>query len=207
MTASTDHAPQTQGRPEVPQEDILRADLYRLMAGLLSAPPAREMLDAVADLRGDDTPLGQAISTLAHLASRSEPATVSAEFQELFIGVGRGELVPYGSYYLTGFLHEKPLAKLRSEMARLGIEREEGVSEPEDHIASVLEIMAGLIDGSLSLAPALDEQQAFYEQHVGAWAPHFFADLEGARNSLVYAAVGEVGRRFLEIEEAAFRMG
>ena len=77
--------------------------------------------------------LGQAISTVARIAARCEEAATTQEYNDLFIGMGRGELLPYASYYLTGFLNEKPLAKLRNDMTELGIKRQEGTKEPEDH--------------------------------------------------------------------------
>ena len=131
---------------------------------------------------------------------------MAEEFQDLFIGLVRGELVPYGSYYLTGFLHEKPLAKLRRDMSRLGVEREQNVAEPEDHIASLCEMMAGFIDGSLGRPLALEEQKAFFSAHIGSWAPVLFRDMEAAKASILYATLGSVGRVFLEIEERAFAM-
>ncbi|MGI9409898.1 MAG: TorD/DmsD family molecular chaperone, partial [Hyphomicrobiaceae bacterium] len=139
------------------EEDVLRAQLYDLLAGLLSRPPGPDDLSHLARLEGNDTPLGNAIGALARAAGQSEVA-VRDEYHTLFIGVGRGELLPYASYYLTGFLNEKPLAKLRSDMAGLGVTRGADTSEPEDHAASVLEIMAGLIDGRFG-EPATIEQQ------------------------------------------------
>lgn len=127
---------------QIPEEDRLRADLYNFMGLILSAPPDRMLLDQCAGLNGDDTELGQGIATLAKLARLTKPATVEAEFNRLFIGLGRGELLPYASYYLTGFLNEKPLALLRQDMAARGLARADTVFEPEDNIASLMEMMA-----------------------------------------------------------------
>ena len=120
----------------------------------------------LSNLRGDATPLGVAHVDLAEAASRVDVATVEREFFNLFIGVGRSELLPYASYYLTGFLHERPLARLREDLAAFGIERREGQAEPEDHAGILCEIMAGLIDGRLP-APAGTDQKIF-EKH---WRP------------------------------------
>ena len=117
-------------------EDMLRAQVYRLIARFLTSPPTDADLGAASALVGNDSALGQTIKALARVCARCNAATVAEEYQILFIGLVRGELVPYGSYYLTGFLHEKPLAKLRQDMNRLGIEREASVRDPEDHIAS-----------------------------------------------------------------------
>src|ERR1700674_975268 len=138
--------------PDVVPEDMLRARCSRLMACFLSSPPATDDLEGAARLSGDETELGRAVSMFARVCAGSNAASVAAEYHDLFVGLARGELVPYGSYYLTGFLHEKPLSKLRQDMARLGVEREDGVAEPEDHIASGCEMMAGFIDGSLGRA-------------------------------------------------------
>lgn len=197
------------GRPEsgaIAAEDALRAQGYRLLAHFLTAPPSQQDLDAGAALSGDDTALGRAITCFANLCGKSAAATVAEEYQDLFIGIGRGELVPYGSYYLTGFLQEKPLAKLRQEMARLGLERDPDSPEPEDHIASILEMMAGFIDGTPGPLMSLGEQKQFYDVHLGAWVETFFRDLEDAKASVLYAALAGVGRAFFNIEERGFEM-
>jgi TorA maturation chaperone TorD len=187
-------------------EDLLRARCYRLLARFLSSPPSADDLETAAGLTGDDGDLGRAVSAFARVCAGSTSAGVAAEYHDLFVGLARGELVPYGSYYLTGFLHEKPLSKLRQDMARLGVEREPGVAEPEDHIASLCEMMAGFIDGSLGPPLALPEQKGFFGTHIGSWAPVLFRDMETAKASVLYAALGSVGRSFLAIEERAFAM-
>lgn len=199
-------APGETGGEYVTPEDQLRAQCYRLLARFLSSPPTPKDLEAAATLRGDESELGQAVTVFARVCAGSDAASVAAEYQDLFIGLVRGELVPYGSYYLTGFLHEKPLAKLRQDMARLGVEREQGVAEPEDHIASLCEMMAAFIDGSLGRALSLEAQRAFFTKHIGSWAPVLFRDLEEAKASVLYAALGSVGRAFLAVEERAFAM-
>jgi TorA maturation chaperone TorD len=191
---------------DVAQEDLLRAQLYRLLARLLARPASRADIDFVSGFDGDETDLGRALADLSRVATRVDSDGVDREYHDLFIGLGRGELVPYGSYYLTGFLQEKPLARLRNDMARLGVERDPAVKEPEDHIAAELDMMAGLILGDFGEPADLDEQRRFFSEHVGPWARHFFSDLEKARNAVFYAAVGGVGRVYMDIEEAAFSM-
>ncbi len=191
---------------EIAEEDKLRARAYGLLAKLLSSPPSSEDLHALEALHGDGSPFGEAISILGKLAGKTTVSSVAEEYQDLFIGVGRGELVPFGSYYLTGFLNEKPLAKLRNDMARFGMARREGTSEPEDHVAAICEMMAGLITGVFDVPASLAEQQQFFETHFASWARHFFEDLEGARASMFYAGVGAVGKAFVDIEQEAFRM-
>ncbi|WP_436640258.1 TorD/DmsD family molecular chaperone [Microbaculum sp. FT89] len=190
----------------VAQEDEVRAQLYRLLARLLARPAARSDIELVAAIGGDESDLGRALAELSRVAGTVEPAQVEREYHDLFIGLGRGELLPFGSYYLTGFLHEKPLARLRDDMAGLGIERDPAVKEPEDHIAAELDMMAGLILGDYGEPAALSRQKRFFADHVGPWAGHFFKDLEKAKAAVFYGAVGGVGRVFMDVEEAAFSM-
>jgi TorA maturation chaperone TorD len=204
---SAAHPAHTQSFEEGPApEDRLRAQLYRLIARFLSSPPTAATLEVGAALSGDASELGRAITAFAHVCSRSRAASVAEEYHDLFIGLVRGELVPYGSYYLTGFLHEKPLAKLRQDMGQLGVERDPSVLDPEDHIASLCEMMAGFIDGSLGHGLSLEQQKSFFTAHIGSWAPVLFRDMEEAKASVLYATLGSVGRIFLEIEEGAFAM-
>ena len=204
-------------------EDFLRAQQYRFLARWLAAPPDRALLDLTAQLSGDGSELGQALSELAAVAAETDPAAADDEFHDLFVGIGRGELVPHASYYLTGFLNEKPLATLRQHLASLGIARAEGNRTPEDHISALCDVMAGLITGefgevSTARAPgvaatakgpepvSLGPQNAFFNAHLAPWAGRFFADLERAKAARVYRGIGAVGRIFMEIEEAAFEM-
>lgn len=190
----------------IPSEDRLRADLYNFLGLMLSGPPDQMLLDQCAGLSGDDSPLGSAIAGLARVAKASKPRKVESEFNALFVGLGRGELLPYASYYLTGFLNEKPLATLRSDMAARSMTRARNVYEPEDNIASLMEMMAGMIVGRFGAPATLEDQKTFFNKHIAPWAGHFFADLEAAKNSVLYAALGSLGREFMEIEREAFRM-
>ena len=194
---------------ELAEEDVLRAHWYGLLGGVLRAAPDRAHLDRLAGLVGDETDFGQGVSALAEAAQAAlaaDPKTLEQEHFDLFIGVGRGELLPYGSYYLAGFLYEKPLAQLRADMRRLGIARSEGVLEPEDHIAAVMEMMSGLITGAFGDGADLAVQRQFFAVHLGSWAPRFFEDLENAKAAGFYRSVGRTGRQFLAIETAAFEM-
>ena len=141
---------------------------------------------------------------LAEAAGRTSVERVEREYFDLFIGLGRGELLPYGSYYLSGFLHERPLARLRAHLARLGIERAEGETEPEDHAAILCEIMAGLVNGQLPATPGADRE--VFEQHLLPWIGRFFADLERAEAANFYRSVGVLSRVFIEIETAALAL-
>ncbi|MCL5775636.1 molecular chaperone TorD family protein [Limibaculum sp. FT325] len=192
---------------EVAEEDVLRADLYDLLGTLLARPPSADLIARVAALSGDAGEIGRAVSALSRVARATTEKSAEREFNVLFIGLGRGELLPYASYYMTGFLHERPLAVLRGDMARLSIARAPNVYEPEDNIASLCEMMAGLIRGRFGAPATLAVQRDFFNAHVGPWAGHFFKDLEGAQGSVFYAPVGALGRAFMEVEREGFRMG
>jgi TorA maturation chaperone TorD len=179
--------------------DRERARLFALLGRLLSAPPDADLLARIRGVQGDATPLGRALAGLAEAASRTDSTRVEREYFALFIGVGRGELLPYASYYLTGFLHERPLAELRATLATLGIARAEGVAEPEDHLGFCCEVMAGLLEGRFRGG----EAGAFFIRHLAPWAGRCFADLEGAEAAGFYKAVGALGRTAIEIEQAA----
>lgn len=195
-------APDTQ----ISDMDRARADLYNFLGTLLAAPPDELLLAQTAGLSGDDTELGQAIGTLAKLARLTKPKAAQTEFNALFIGLGRGELLPFASYYLTGFLNEKPLAILRQDMGRIGMQRSDTVFEPEDSIASLMEMMAAMIVGRFGTPADLGAQRDFFNKHIRPWAAHFFTDLEEAKTSVFYTPVGTVGRIFMSVEAEAFRM-
>jgi TorA maturation chaperone TorD len=193
--------PSLSGEP-LDSVDMARAQEYLLLATLLSAPPSRKLLDQLAALKGDETPLGRAHALLAESAAGAIAAKVDREYFDLFVGLGRGELLPYASYYLTGFLNERPLSRLRADLAALGIERLANNSEPEDHAAILCEIMAGFAGGHFESSS--DAQRAFFEKHIAPWLGRLFADIERAENATFYRAVGALGRAFIEIETEAF---
>ena len=183
---------------------VARAQEYALLAALLARPPDAALLKGLAKLESDGTPLGLAHRALAGAAVEKDAAAVAREHFDLFIGVGRGEFVPYGSYYLTGFLHERPLARVREDLRALGIERAGISREPEDHIAILLEVMAGLARDDFEAEFA--EQARFFERHLKPWAARMFADLEMSPSARFYRAVGRVGRVFMELESEAFTL-
>jgi TorA maturation chaperone TorD len=189
---------------DVDEVDAARAQEYAIIAALLARAPNAELLERLAQLRGDATPLGVVHAALAEAVSRTNAERVEREYFNLFIGLGRGELLPYGSYYLTGFLHERPLARLRDDLARLGIERAEGNAEPEDHAAILCEIMSGLANRRFP-APAGADRELF-EKHLSPWIGRFFADLEQAEAADFYRCVGTLGRVFMDIETEAFAL-
>lgn len=189
---------------EVDEIDRLRAAEWGLLAVLLGRAPDADILARVAAVKGDATELGMAHIALADAASRTDETSAGREYFDLFIGVGRGEFLPYGSYYLTGFLHERPLARLRADLERLGVERDGPRTEPEDHIAILCDVMANFASGAIEAD--LASQKAFFESHIKPWAVRFFADLEISTRAEFYKAVGRVGRTFLELESEAFTL-
>lgn len=184
------------------EDDSLRANTYGLLGALLANPPRQEIFDL---LTGIDPPsedgLAIAWSELGRAAETANVEAVDDEFHDLFIGVGRGELIPYGSWYRTGFVMDKPLAVLRSDLAALGFERQDDVSEPEDHAAALLETMA-----LIAAAPehGIDVQRRFFDRHVASWMPTFFADLQSADSARFYRAVGRFGEQFMKFETQYF---
>ena len=189
---------------DVDEVDAARAQEYGLISVLLARAPDALLLQRLAILRGDASPLGLAHAALAEAAERTTVERVEREYFDLFIGLGRGELLPYGSYYLTGFLHERPLARFRAHLDKLGIERAEGQAEPEDHAAILCEIMAGLASQRFPAPPGSDRE--VFEQHLAPWIGRFFADLEQADAADFYRRIGALGRVFITIETEAFAL-
>jgi TorA maturation chaperone TorD len=204
-----DSSMQASAHPENPARPVdeigrARAEEYALLATLLARSPSAQMIGRLARLRGDGTPLGLAHAALGEAAASATAETAQREYFELFDGVGRGKLMPYASYYMTGSTYGRPLLRLRQTLRRLGIERTEGNAEPEDHAAILCEIMAGLAGGHIA-APVEAEREVF-RQHLAPWIGRFFADLERADSAGFYARVGALGRVFVDIETTAFTL-
>ena len=184
--------------PSVADDDSIRANTYGLLGALLASPPRDTLFDLLAGIEAPSPDgLGPAWETLRRAAQRADVAAVDDEYHDLFIGVGRGELIPYGSWYLTGFVMDKPLALLRSDLAALGFERQDEVKEPEDHAAALLETMALVV---ASPEHGIDVQRRFFDRHVATWMDTFFADLQTAGAARFYRAVGQFGERFMAFE-------
>ena len=188
------------------QDDLAaaRATQYLLLATLFARAPGAALLRDLANVQGDASPLGLAQLALADAARMAEPSAVGTEYLNLFIGVGRGDILPYGSFYLTGFLHERPLARVREDMAQLGLERQGGVFEPEDHISSLFEIMAGLVGGSFDAHPKAAD--TFFERHIEPWAARLMVDVAAAPSARFYRQVARLGSVWIEIEQDLVRI-
>jgi TorA maturation chaperone TorD len=187
-------------------EDQLRADMYSFLANLLRAEPSAELVNQLTKLESDESPIGKSIKTLSKLASSLDLPTIRDEYVRIFIGVGRGEILPFASYYLTGFLKDKPLAKLRNDMKEIGIQLAENVKEPEDHIASLFDMMSGLILGKFSKKFSIGEQKDFFNKHLAPWVDLLMRDIESSRIAVFYSPIGTIGREFMEIERSSFSM-
>lgn len=192
----------TESVKQVTENDLLRADIYQLIAALLRHSPNQEMLDFLANLEvnpQDDNPMSQAWVALKTAATQFTPAQLEDEYFSLFIGVGCGEILPYGSWFITGSLMDKPLALLRQDLQQLGFARADDVKEPEDHVAALCEVMAGLI----LEAPSF-RQLAFYQRHISSWIERFCDKLISSPSAVFYASIGQLAKAFFTLEAAEF---
>jgi TorA maturation chaperone TorD len=191
---------------EDPAQDM-RAGVYELLGRLLKSEPDESLLQLLRGIGDVDTSDGRIAMGWELMKQASQKAEVNAlrdEYFTLFIGLGRGELVPFGSWYLTGFLMEKPVAALRADLARLGIERQDGVLESEDHIAALCDAMALVIRSGKEIS--LTEQRAFFENHIAPWAGKFCHDLQNSKTADFYSSVGFFGEGFFEFEAQLLAM-
>ncbi len=189
-------------------EQQYRASAYSVLAALLRDVPSPETMLKVAEFSKveiDEDELLLSMSSLGLAAQSTELSAIDDEYHLLFVGLGRGELVPYASWYLTGYLMEQPLSILRDDLALLGFERDENVVEPEDHVAAMCEVMAMLAtESSPEEGSAKNEnevQSIFFEKHVAPWMERFFEDLSKSDSAVFYRAVGRFGLAFIDLEK------
>ncbi len=187
--------------PTPSAEESVRSEAYALIAALLREPPTTELLNLLSGIHIDTcrTSLEHAYSTLQQSAARTSEHSAKQEHQELFIGVGRGELLPFGSWYQTGFMMEKPLMTLRLDLQELGFKRQADTHEPEDHVAALCEVMGYLIHES-----SHEQQQRFFRTHIQEWIQRFFNDLQNAKCASFYIAAGQLGSAFMQEEIEKF---
>jgi TorA maturation chaperone TorD len=181
--------------------ELARALIYGMLGRALAEPWDAGFLARLAKLDGDDGEVGTALRAVATTARDVTVDVARTEYDALFIGVARGELVPYASFYLTGFLHERPLARLRAEMQALSLARAGGRSDPEDHIATECEVMAALIGRG-----NVDAQAGFFERHLAPWAGRFFTDLERAASASLFRPIGTLGRLMMDLDRQGFAL-
>jgi TorA maturation chaperone TorD len=191
---------------DLEDEQRYRAGAYGLLAALLRATPEQALLDHLVALspQSDAEPdaLAEAMASLADAARNHNPAQIEDEYHNLFIGIGKGEVVPYGSWYLTGYLMEQPLSDLRDDLRALGFERSADTHEPEDHAAALFEVFSVIIADASSLS----EQERFFDIHMKPWLERFFADLGNARSADFYKPVAQFGAAFIKLELAYLLM-
>ena len=203
------HHPE-QYKPET--EQLWRANIYGLLATLLATPPDNATLKMLANIDRQsrdelDTPIENALHKLTEKAREMDGEVIREEYQTLFIGITRGEVVPYGSWYQTGFMMDKPLAELRSVLASLGYERREGVYESEDHVAALCDVMRGLItDTSEDLDTTLTKQRTIYNDHISTWITRFFKDLQAAEHASFYGTLAVLGETFMVLEKEYLKL-
>ncbi len=195
--------------PPVAQEDLARADMYALIARLLYAPD-EQLLRVIAtadEIIADTAPLKEAWQALASAAHASDAAVVEEEYEKLFIGVGRPEVMLYGSYYLAGFMMEKPLALLRDDLAQMGLARNESVCEPEDHLSALCDVMRYLIIGEESCdAASLEQQKQFFSRNIQTWHQRFCDAVLESESANFYKHVARLIKVFFKIETESFEM-
>ncbi len=203
----TDASPPTSSALD---EETARAEVYGLLAQLYYAPPAPELLAALRVAPTEAPAAGGFLEepwrALVGVCREMDDAEVAAEHDALFGGVGKPEVYLFGSHYLTGFLNERPLARLREDLAGLGLARDEAMPETEDHLAYLCEVMRYLIAGDDVTVSNLTRQQAFFADHLQPWASAACEAVAGHPRARFYARLADFTRAFLGVEQQGFDM-
>ncbi len=205
MSMETINATAPQTPRQITDEDQLRAGAWSLLGALLAGPPDDQVLEALRGIAADpsDDDMAEGWRALQQMAEGAEPARLRREYEALFIGAPEGELTPYASWYISGALMEKPLVRARQALRMLGYERQEGISEPEDHAGALCEVMGQVVlDEELSF----EQQRAFFQEHLDPWIGDLFTDMQHAKTARDYRAVGLFGERFLAVERRYLSM-
>ena len=195
-------------KEEFAGENQIRANVYSLLATLLTSPPSAETLELLSRIEEadpDSSEMAAAWQTLRRAGQEVSVESVDTEYHKLFIGVGHGEVLPYASWYTSGLIMDKPLALVRRDLAALGLERRPRVRDSEDHLAALFEAMAIIISREDEIT--LESQKTFFETHLVPWAPQFFTDLQKAESAFFYCAVGRLGEQFMRFEEQYLALG
>ena len=185
------------------ENTLWRAQTYALLATLLAMAPDQRLLDNLAaiEVTQPESPMGKLWLQLTSSAKTVDVLAVYDEYQNLFIGVTHGELIPYGSYYQTGFLMEEPLAELRADLAKLGLEKQGDTVEPEDHAAAQCDVMRLIL---MAEGTPIVSAADFFKHHLNPWMEHFFDDMVSAKQAVFYQRVGQFGAGFIKLEAALF---
>jgi len=191
-------------------EELARAELYGLLSRLWLAPPDAELLSqfkvAVTQAPESGALLEGPWQTLVAALRDTTPETAAAEFEALFQGVGKPDVFAYGSFYLTGFLNEKPLAALRTDLAELGLARDAQTLETEDHIAYGFEVMRYLIAGDEVVICNLERQRVFFRTHLQPWVERLCDTVAAHPRAKTWRALAEFTLAFVQVETQGFDM-
>ena len=194
-------------------EDLARADLYALLGSLFYAPPPKELLSNIAStvVLCNDDPVTDFARRGVHCnmpPRKRDAEAVKDEFEAAFIGTGRQPVMLYGSFYESGFLHEKPLVLLREDLTKMGIARRGDRHESEDHVSALCDVMRLLIAGDAGTPPAaLALQRDFFRRHIAPWYARLDTAIAGASQTHFYKHVARLMREFFALEDTAFDMG
>ncbi|ELH7812297.1 TorD/DmsD family molecular chaperone [Vibrio harveyi] len=182
------------------QEQTLRTEIYLVLSALFRSAPSEEMIEFLTSLEVEpsESAMQKAWVALQQAAKDSNREALEDEYQDLFIGIGRGEVMPFGSWHMTGAMMEKPLAEIRHDLELLGFERDENVKEPEDHIAALCEVM------SMLTGEEEDLQQAVFNKHIAPWFNSFAQQLENAESANFYKPAAQLCEAFLTLEQVRF---
>lgn len=186
------------------QQQTLRTEIYFLLSTLYRQCPSQELLEFLSGLETEATQseMQQAwvelINASKEAAKKGNLEALQDEYQDLFIGIGRGEVIPFASWHRTGSLMEKPLAEIRHDLELLGLTREDEVKEPEDHIAALCEVMALISNQEEEL------QQVFFNKHIAPWFNAFVDQIKQAEHAKFYLAVAKFTLAYLSLEQVRF---
>lgn len=194
-------------------EDLARADLYGLIARLFYQPPDQELLNQIAasipegqEGKVDDAPLSRVWDDLVELAKSNPAKAWHEEFDRNFISVGRPNIILNGSFYMAGHLNEKPLVEIRRVLDGFGLESADDVTETEDHISALCEVMRYLIAGDDVEISNLTNQRAFFNDHIRPWYDELCDAIDSIPDMHLYQSVSALTREFLAIEGQGFDM-
>jgi TorA maturation chaperone TorD len=202
-------------KPNIPVSSVLdeetaRAEIYGLLAQLYYAPPSPDLLDAlrvaVTDAPAAGGLLEEPWRDVVGAAREVSNAQAADEYNTLFGGVGKPEVYLFGSHYLAGFLNEKPLAKLRTDLAALGLDRDEAMPETEDHIAYLCEVMRYLIAGDDVAVANLAKQSEFFAAHIQPWAERMCDAIAAHPKARLYSVIAHFTKVFQQVEAQGFDM-
>ncbi|MCX7224232.1 MAG: molecular chaperone TorD family protein [Burkholderiales bacterium] len=191
-------------------EETARAELYGVLALLYYAAPSPELITQLS-AAATEAPAAEALleepwRVLVGMARSLPDGAIAQEFDALFGGIGKPEVYLYGSHFLSGFLNEKPLARLRTDLAALGLARDDAMSETEDHVACLCEVMRYLIAGDDVAVANLTRQREFFSQHLQPWVGRMCADIEQHPRAHFYTALAGLTRAFMDVEAQGFDM-